>query len=127
MNKPCPACQYAPSVITSGAIGDDFILLLCPNCHAEWRVCDENPDGARIYWYVNRWFDEAETVHHFGLQATESTLRDANRGVGFNIIAVAVDLVYGPATYAEMLEFLVDVGPGGLDGGIDTYTIQPQD
>lgn len=117
-NLICPNCQQGNSEITSGAIGEDFILLECPDCHIEWRICDENPGGARIYWYVNRWYDEAGAVHHFGIQTTDNSLRAANRRVEFHALAVPVSLVYGPATDAEMMEFLADVGLG-LDDDAD--------
>lgn len=60
-------------------------------------------------WYVNRWYDDDGVPHYFGLASTQPTIEDANKYIKFNVIAVPVDIVYGPCSEADMHEYMADM------------------
>lgn len=121
----CPACHEKPSRIVSG--DDDFMLLHCAYCNAEWRRYPEKPEGEQIWWYANRWYDEQGIPHHFGIQTSSTTLRTANSEVKFNMIEAPVNFVYGPCSYDELMEYMHDVNvnadkPDDVGGDIGTFS-----
>ncbi len=61
------------------------------------------------YYYVNRWYDDEGVPHYHGIITTWPTLKEAQANVRFNMLAVSVDLVYGPCTEQEMFEYMGDV------------------
>jgi ABC-type glycerol-3-phosphate transport system substrate-binding protein len=117
----CPTCHASVSQrIGTYHMPEGFAVVECPLCAATWR----HLWGAgiihniRVYWYANRWFDESGVPHYFGIQTEEATIEEARQAVKFNVIAVDVDLVYGPCSLTELYAYLADVNQ---NSGEDVY------
>jgi len=75
------------------------------------------------YWYVQRWYDDARIPHYHGIRSDASTLSLAQITVKFNLIACPVDLVYGPCSVDDLMEYMADVGNVIDDGSDDIGTL----
>jgi len=58
--------------------------------------------------YVNRWYDNDNKAHYFGVFSKYATLKEAQRNIKFDMLDVDTNIVYGPCTEDEMFEFMGD-------------------
>lgn len=111
----CPDCQHQVDYQWQDEIPDDeFAVIHCPQCDIDWRHTADY--DVRVYWYVNRWYDEAGTPHYFGIQSPEPTLALAQQKTRFNAIATSVHLVYAASDLDDLHTYLDDVNRNPQSG-----------